>query len=335
MTTLPSYLSQIRRPAALLVMGLLAALMTLAAFAQTYPSKPIRLVLRSAPGGGDDLHARLLAPHLQEILGQPVVIDYRTGAGGLVAWEMIAKAPPDGYTIMLTASGLTSIRSLRPNVTIDPWRDYVWVSLFSRYMLVLSAHPVLPVKNLKELVTLARKRPGELSYGSSGVGATPHLAVEYFKAAAKLDILHVPYKGGGPMFQDLLGGRVDLGTSTPAPAIPHIRNGKIRALGVTGANRLHELPEVQTIAEGAGLPGFEFTGFYAIIAPAGTPGQIVTQLSEAVIKTVATPGFKDRFRKLVVGIEPTSSTPEQTLMMAKEDAAKASQIVRSANIKLD
>src|SRR5688572_20391605 len=170
--------------------------------AQAFPSKPVRLILRAPPGGTDDLLGRLLSIKMAETLGQQVIVDYRTGAGGMVAWEIVAKSPPDGYTVFLAASGLGAVKSLRPSATIDPWRDFTWVSQVVGYQLALVAHPSLPVKTLKELIALARSRPGQLSYGSSGIGATPHLLGEYFKAAAKVNILHVPYKGAGPMYID-------------------------------------------------------------------------------------------------------------------------------------
>lgn len=304
------------------------------ASAQGFPNKPIRLILRAPPGGADDIQARLLASQLTPLLGQQVVIDYRPGAGGLVAWEYMAKAPPDGYTIMLTASGLTSVRSLRPSVTIDPFRDYVWISQVSSFMLIFTGHPSLPVKNLKDVIALARKRPGELSYGSTGVGATPHLSFEYFKATAKVDIPHVPYRGAGPMFLDLVGGRLELGTSTPASAVPQVKAGRLHGLGVTGTSRLPELPDVPTVAEGAGLPGFEFTGFYAIIAPAGTPPDIVNTLSAAITKGMAPPAFREKFRA-AAGMEAVTTTPDEMLAIAKKDGEKVDKIVRGANIKAE
>lgn len=305
------------------------------AMAQAFPSKPMRMVLRAPPGGADDIQARLLGAELTTLLGQQVVIDYKPGAGGLVAWEYMAKAPPDGYTMMLTASGLTSVRSLRPSTTIDPWRDYQWVSMVSTFMLMFSAHPSLPVKNLKDVIALAKKRPGELSYGSTGTGATPHLAMEYFKAATRTDMQHIPYRGAGPMWLDVFGGRIALATSTTASPVPYIKAGRLRALGVTGAKRLPELPEVPTVAEGAGLPGWEFEGFYAIIAPGGTPKDIVAQLSAAVNKAIAVPGFKDKFRAAAGGFEAVASTPEQLLDIAKKDGAKIDKIVRDADIKAE
>src|SRR5919206_519165 len=230
---------------------------------QAFPVKPLRLVLRSPPGGTDDLLGRLLAQKMPETLGQQVIVDYRTGAGGLVAWELVAKAPPDGYTVFLAASGLGAVKSLRPSATIDPWHDYTWISQVVSYQLMLVAHPSLPVKTIKDLIALARSRPGQLTYGSSGIGATPHLVGEYFKAAAKVNIVHVPYKGAGPMYIDLFGGRIELASTVVSSAMPHIKSGKILPLGVSGAKRVPQLPDVPTIAE-AGVPGFEFDAFYSL-----------------------------------------------------------------------
>jgi tripartite-type tricarboxylate transporter receptor subunit TctC len=303
--------------------------------AQDFPSKPLRLVLRAPPGGADDLQARLLTAHLRPVLGQNVVIEYKTGAGGFVAWEYMAKLPPDPHTIMLTASGLASVRSLRPGTTIDPFRDYTWLSQISSFMLVFTSTPALPVKDIKELIALARKRPGEVNYGSTGVGATPHLAAEYFKAAAKIDAPHIPYKGAGGMFLDLLGGRIGWGTSTPAAAVAHVKAGRLRGLGVTGPRRLAELPDVPTVAEGAGLKGFEFTGFYAMIAAPNIPKDAAARLADAINKVVSSPEFRDQFVKAVAGMEPVASTPAEILALAKQDAAKVEKIVRTANIKAE
>ncbi|MBM3357175.1 MAG: tripartite tricarboxylate transporter substrate binding protein [Betaproteobacteria bacterium] len=302
-----------------------------AASAQKFPSKPLRIVVRAPPGGADDLHARVMAPRLGDVLGQRVIPDYRPGAGGLVAWEIVAKSPPDGYTLLLAASGLAAIRSLRADATaVDPWRDFAWVSQVANFPLVLTVHPSLPTKTLKDLVALARKRPGELNYGSSGVGATPHLAAEYFKAVAKIDIRHVPYKGASPMYLDLLGGRIEMGASVIGSAIPHIRNGKLRAMGVTSVTRSAQLPEAPTIAEG-GFPGFEFLPFYALVVAAGTPREIVSTLSEAIGKTISTPEVREQIIR--AGSEPASNTPEQMLQLARKGAAQIEEIVRTANIK--
>lgn len=315
-----------------MIVALLLCLIPPAVIAQTFPVKPLRIVVRAPPGGTDDLLGRLISLKMAEIFGQPVVVDYRTGAGGLVAWEHVAKAPPDGYTVLLAASGLGAIKSLRPNTTLDPWRDFTWVSQVTNYQLTLVVHPSLPTRTLKDLIALARSRPGQLSYGSSGLGATPHLSAEYFKAAAKVDILHVPYKGAGPMYVDLIGGRLEIGFSVVASAMPHIMSGRLRALGVTGAKRVPQLPQVPTIAEG-GVPGYELTAFYALLVPGKTPREIVARLAEATAKVVASPEYRERV--INAGMEPVSNTPEQMLEVAKMDGAKIDKIVRTANIKLE
>jgi tripartite-type tricarboxylate transporter receptor subunit TctC len=314
------------------ILVLLLCLLTPAVAAQTFPTKPLRIVVRAPPGGTDDLLGRLLAKHAPEVLGQQMIVDYRTGAGGLVAWEYVAKGPADGYTILLAASGLGAIRTLRPDATIDPWRDFTWVSQVTNYQLALVVHPSLPVKTLKDLVALARSRPGQLSYGSSGVGATPHFSAEYLKALAKIDILHVPYKGAGPMYVDLLGGRVEMAFSVIASALTHINSKKVRALGVTGAKRVPQLPDVPTFAEG-GVPGYEFTAFYALLVHSRTPREIVARLADATAKIVAMPEYRERVSG--VGMEPVSNTPEQMLQVAKLDAARIEKIVRTANIRLE
>ena len=314
---------------------LLAALLcgvSCALVAQSFPTKPVRLILRSPPGGTDDLLGRLLAQKMPDTLGQQVIIDYRTGAGGMVAWEIVAKSPPDGHTVFLAASGLGAVKSLRPDATIDPWRDFTWVSQVVGYQLMLVAHPSLPVKTVKDLIALARSKPGQLSYGSSGIGATPHLVGEYFKAAAKVNILHVPYKGAGPMYIDLFGGRIELASTLTSSAMPHIQAGKVRPLGVTGRKRVPQLPDVPTIAE-AGLPGFEFDAFYALVVPSATPREIVLKLADAAAKAVASPEYQKR--TIDGGLEPKSNTPEQMLQLAKADGAKIDKIVRTAGIKAE
>jgi tripartite-type tricarboxylate transporter receptor subunit TctC len=315
-----------------IALALLLCLLPAAVVAQSFPAKPLRIIIRAPPGGTDDLLGRLISQKMGEILGQPIIVDYRTGAGGLVAWEYTAKAPPDGYTILLAASGLGAIKSLRPDATIDPWRDFSWVSQVTNYQLILVVHPSVPVRTIKELIVLARHRPGQLSYGSSGVGATPHLAGEYFKSAAKVDIVHVPYKGAGPMFVDLMGGRLEMGFAVVASAMPHIANGRLRGLGVSGSTRVPQLPQVPTIAEG-GVPGYEFAAFYALLVPAKTPREIVARLNEATAKMVSAPEYRERV--MSAGMEPVSNTPEQMLQVAKQDGTKIDKIIRIANIKAE
>ena len=311
----------------------LACLVPCTAFAQGYPSKPIRYIVRAPPGGTDDLIARLMQPALSKALGQSVLVDYRPGAGGLVAWEYVSKQPPDGYTMLLAASGLAAIKTLRTDATLDPFRDLAWVTEVTSFMLILLSHPSLPAKNIAELIALAKKRPGELSYGSSGIAATPHLATEYFKAVAKVSINHVPYKGAGPMYLDLFSGRIELGAAVVGGALPHVRSGKVRALGVTGAKRSDQLPDVPTMAEG-GLKGFAFDPFYAIVVAAGTPREIVNALADGIAKAMSPPEFRAQFAK-VVGSAVATNTPEQMVQMAKKEAELIDRIVRTSGIKLE
>ncbi len=319
----------------ILLVALCAAALAvpLAAFAQGFPSKPVRLIVRAPPGGTDDLIARLISPAISKTVGQQVIVDYRPGAGGLVAWEYVAKQPPDGYTLLLAASGLAAIKSLRPDMPVDPFRDFGWVTQVTRFMLVLVVHPSLPPRTLKELIAFARNRPGQLSYGTSGVGATPHLAAEYFKSMARVQISHVPYKGAGPMYLDLIAGRIEMGAAVLGSALPHIRSGRIRALGVSGATRSAQLPEVPTIAE-AGLTGYEFEPFYALVVPARTPLEIMTTLSGAVAKAMSPPEFRAQFVK-IVGSEVVFNSPEQMLQVAKKEAELIDRIVSTANIKTE
>jgi tripartite-type tricarboxylate transporter receptor subunit TctC len=316
------------------VLALLACLLLpAAALAQSFPNKPLRLIVRAAPGGTDDLIARLVAPAVGKTLGQQMIVDYRPGAGGLVAWEYASKQPPDGYTVLLAASGLAAIKSLRPDMPIDAFRDFTWVSQVTSFMLVLTAHPSLPARNIRELVALARSRPGQLSYGSSGVGATPHLAAEYFKSVAKIQINHVPYKGAGPMYLDLMGGRIELGSAVVGGAMQHIRNGRIRGLGVSGAKRSPELPDLPTILE-SGYPGFVFEPFYALVLPAKASREIAGTLSDAVAKAMTTPEFREQFNR-IVGSEVVVNRPEQMLQVARQEAELIDRIVREAGIKAE
>ena len=300
--------------------------------AQPFPTKPLRLVVAFVPGGGDDYHGRVLAQKLSEILGQQVVVDNRAGAGGLVGWEHVAKSPADGYTMLLSGGGLAAIKSLRPNAPVDPIRDFVWVSMVAGYPLVLVVHPLVPAKDLRELIALAKAKPGQLDYGSSGVGATPHLAAEYFKSAAGVDIVHVPYKGSTPVYADLMAGLVSMYFAVPASGAPYVKSGKLRAIAVTSAKRASLLPSVPTMAE-AGLPGYDISSFYALLVPAGTPREIVNRLAEATARAVASPDLREKI--VNAGSEPASSTPEELLQIVKDSAAKYERIIKAANIKPD
>ena len=228
--------------------------------------------------------------------------------------------------------GLAAIKSLRPNAPVDPIRDFVWVSMVAGYPLVLVVHPLVPAKDLRELISLAKAKPGQLNYGSSGVGATPHLAAEYFKSAAGVEIVHVPYKGSTPVYADLMPGLVTIYFAVPASGAPYVKSGKLRAIAVTSAKRASLLPSVPTMAE-AGLPGYDISSFYALLVPAGTPREIVNRLAEATARAVASPDLREKI--VNAGSEPASSTPEELLQIVKDSAAKYERIIKAANIKPD
>ena len=308
----------------------LLCMLPLPAGAQGFPAKPLRLVVAFVPGGADDFHGRLVAQKLTEVLHQQVIVENRAGAGGLVGWEAVAKSPPDGYTMLLASPGLTVVKTLRPGVSVDPWRDFTWMSPVAQYSLVLVLHPSVPARTLKELISLAQARPGQLSYASSGIGAGPHIAAEYFKSAAKVDITHIPYKGSAPAYLDIMGGQVAMYFAVPGSGIPYVRGGRLRALGVTGAKRALQLPEVPTFAEG-GLDNFEFSTFYSLLVPSATPRDIVAKLSGSIAQALSAPEVREQIIR--AGSEPASGTPEQVLEMARNAAVKWERVIRIANIK--
>jgi tripartite-type tricarboxylate transporter receptor subunit TctC len=300
--------------------------------AERYPVKPVRIVVGFPPGGSDDTHARLLAQKMTEAFGRQMVVDNRPGAGGIIGQDSVAKAAPDGYTLLFAGPAIVIAPNLYPKMPYDLMRDLTPVSRVATFMAVLVVHPSVPAKSVKELIALARSRPGKLNFASSGAGAVPHLNGELFKQMAKVDITHIPYKGGAPALVDLIGGQVDMYFSLMGSAMSYIAAGKVRPLAVTSAARSKALPDVPTMAE-AGLPLYDLTGWYAIMAPSATPRDIISQLNAAVVNAVGSPDLQERLFKL--GSEPAISTPEQMLLRLREDMTKFSQIIRTAGVKLD
>ncbi len=297
--------------------------------AQSYPNKPIRFILPFAPGGSFDILGRIIGPKLAERLGQPVVPENRPGAGGNIGAEVTAKARPDGYTLLLTGTTISLSPSLYRKLHFDPIKDFTPVSLVAQTPLVVVIQPSLPVKNLKELVEYAKANPGKLNFGSGGIASTPHLAGELLKSLAKIDIVHVPYKGVGPALIGLMGREVDMVPASASAALPHIQSGKMRALAVLSNERIRSLPNVPTAKE-AGIDNFDVTMWYGILAPAGTPRDIVTRLN-AEWTTIATiPDIMEKIQK--VGFEPMSSTPEQFAGFLKAEILRWSKIIKEANI---
>ncbi len=310
-----------------------AALAMSAARAQTWPAKSVRFISPFAPGGGADITSRVIAQKLSEALGQQVLVDNRGGAGGMIGVDLGAKAPPDGYTMVLGTIGPIAINpSLYSKMPYDPVKDLVPVTLAADALNVLVVHPALPVKNVKELVALGRARPNQLNYGSSGPGATDHLAGELFNMLTGTKMVHVPYKGGAPAMLDLMAGNVQIIFSTVSTAIGQIKSGKVRALGMTGTKRFVLMPELPTIAQ-AGVPQFAVNNWYGVFVPAGTPREIVARLNTEIVKVLHLPDAKQRL--LESGIEATPTTQEQFAAYIQSETKKWAKVVKDANVKVE
>ena len=316
-----------------LVCALLFLLAASAAHAQAWPNRTIRLISPFAPGGGADITSRAIAQKLSPALGQQVVVDNRGGAGGMVGVDIAAKAPPDGYTIVLGTIGPIAINpSLYAKMPYDPAKDLVPVGKAANALNVLVIHPSLPAKSVKEFIALARAHSGQLNYGSSGPGATDHLAGELFNALAKVKMIHVPYKGGAPAMLDLVSGNVQVVFSTVSTALGSIQGSKVRALAMTGNQRFERMPELPTIAE-AGLKGFEVNNWYGLFAPAGTSRGIVNRINRELVQILAMDDVKKRL--LDSGIIATSSAPDVFQSYIQNETKKWAKVIRDSNIKVE
>jgi tripartite-type tricarboxylate transporter receptor subunit TctC len=310
---------------------LAAALLTAgAAYAQSYPVKPIRVVT-AEPGGGNDLAARTIGQAVAPRLGQPWVVDNRGGAGGLIAFETVARAPADGYTLLVYAGNVWTIPLLRKNVRYE-LKDFAPITWAARSPSTIVVHPSVPVHSVQDLIALAKARPGQLSYGAGGVGASTHLAAELFKSMAKVDILFVPYKGNGPAMNDLISGQVQMMFGTAGTVTAHIKSGRVRAIAVTSAEPSILAPGLPTVAA-SGLPGYESISIYGVYAPAGTPQAIIRQLNLAIVAVLNTPELRERF--LNVGMETVGSTPEQLAAAMRTDEARLRKVINEAGIRGD
>ncbi len=302
-------------------------------YAQTYPNKPIRLVLPYPPGGGSDTIARPLAQRLAAGLGQQVIVDNRGGASGNIGMELAAKSPPDGYTIVMALTAQLAVNpSLFKKLPYDPVKDFVPITLMASGPYILVVHPSLPVKSVKEFIALARKHPGQIAYASSGNGSGGHLAAALLGSMTGIKMLHVPYKGGGPALADLLAGNVQMLFSTYAAGKGHIQSGRIRALAVSTAKRPSIIPDLPTVAE-AGVPGYDSGVWYAMLAPAGTPQDIVAKLNREIVRVLHTP----EYTKLLVNgaIDPVGSTPEELAGYMNAEIAKYAKIIKEAGMRVD
>lgn len=303
-----------------------------AAQAQSYPSKPIRFVIPFTPGGNTDVLGRLLAQKMTEAWGQQVIIDNRAGAGGTVGVELTAKAPPDGYTIVMGSFGSVLVaRSLYPNLGYDPQRDLAPVVLVSTPPGLLVVHPSLPVRNVRELIQVARANPGKLNYASAGSATWNHLFGELFKSMANVQVQHVPYKGSAPAVTDLLGGHVEMMFSPFPPVLPQIKANKLRAVALSSAQRSSLLPDIPTINE-SGLPGYDAVSWFAVLAPAKTPAATVAQLNREINRILQLPDVKASLA--ADGAEPAGGTPEQLAASIREGAAKWGKLIQQLNVKL-
>ena len=308
------------------------ALFSASALAQGFPSKPVRVVVPFPPGGGTDIVARTVAPKMSELLGQPVVVDNRSGAGGNLGTEVVAKSPADGYTLLVASASSAINTTLVKGLSWDLARDFSPVVLLVVNQHLLAAHPSVPAANARELIALAKAKPGQVTYASYGNGSSAHLTAELFKMTAGVDLLHVPYKGAAPAVNDLIGGQVNVMFADVAALLPHLKSGRLKALGIGSAHRFEGLPEVPTISE-SGLPGFEAGGFLGLVAPGGTPPAVIAALNAAALKSLAMPDVRERL--LALASPPMGGTPGQFGQYLKAEIDKWARVIRAGNITSD
>ena len=316
-----------------LLLAALSLCCPLAALAQAYPTKSIRVIVGFAPSGGTDIAARTLSQKLAETLGQSIVIDNRPGAGGTIGNALAATAPPDGYTLLMTANGPHAIApSLYASLPYDIFKDYASISLVATNPYVLLVHPSLPATSVKEFIAWLKANPNQANFSSAGNGTPAHLAGELFKAMASVSMTHVPYKGAAPALTGLMGGQVNVLFSEMLTAAPHLKSGKVRALAVTTSTRTAFLPDLPTISE-TGLAGYDVSVWYGLLAPAGTPKAIIARLNSEVVHALQTQDVKERFSNM--GSTASSSTPAEFDALIKRDYEKWARVIKSAGIKLE
>ena len=297
-----------------------------------YPVKPIRLIVAVPPGGPADTLSRLISPRLTQALGQPIVIDNRPGANGNIAYETVARAVPDGYTLTAVAAGVAINPSLYRDVQYDPIADFAPITQGISVPNILVVHPTVAAAALKDLITLAKTRPRELAFASAGNGTSGHLALEQFTQMSGIEVNHVPYKGGGPALSDLIGGQVQALFSIALTAIPQVKAGRIRALAITSARRSALAPELPTVAE-SGFPGFEVVGWFGWLAPARTPTEIIVRLNREIVRILKLPEMQERL--LALGADPVASTPEAFAAFIRSERDKWARVIRHANIRAE
>jgi tripartite-type tricarboxylate transporter receptor subunit TctC len=327
-----------RRQALLLSAGTVASLVASAALAQgpsnpaAYPERPVKIIVPFAPGAGTDAMGRLIAQKLGEVLGGTFVVDNRVGASGAIGTQFVAQAPADGYTLLLVASPFTTVAASLPSANYDPLRQFAPVGMIASGPLVWAANTRLPANNMKELIALARQKPGALNYGSAGTGGVNHLVLESLKARTGTFITHIPYRGVAPATMDMIGGQIQLVTGTIPALLPFIKNGSVKPLAVTSAKRSSALPDVPSMSE-SGLVGFDVLNYFAISAPAGTPPAIVNTLNAAINKIVTMPDVLARFK--VDAVDPAPGTPAQLGQFIEADYRAWVNVVKTQNLKID
>jgi len=314
------------------LLGCAAVLVAPIAPAQNYPHKPIRVIVSVPAGATPDVTARLVTPGLAQQLGQPLVVDNRGGAGGLIGAELVAKAAPDGYTLFISSPGALTILPHLRKVPYDTLKDFAPISLISIGPFVLITHPSVPARTVKELVALAKAQPGKLNYASAGNGVANHLAMELFKQMAGVDITHVPYKGAPQAVTDVLAGHMNMMFNSIAPIVGHIKAGRVRVLGIASSKRSPQLPDIPTISE-AGVPGYESENWFGMFAPAKTPKRIIARLNEAVVKVVRSPEIQSQFAAL--GADAVGNSPEEFAAFVRRDMQQYAKIVKQSGAKLD
>jgi tripartite-type tricarboxylate transporter receptor subunit TctC len=321
----------LRRAACVCLVAVLALAAPLAS-AQQYPARTIRVVVPFPPGAFNDTLGRLLAQEFQKTWGQPAIVENRPGAGSAIGADLVAKSPGDGYTLLIVAFPFALINSLHARMGMDVTRDFAPIAWCGATPNILVVNPSVPANSVGELLALARAKPGTLNYASTGTGSSNHLSMELFKSMTNTDIVHVPYKGSAPAVTDLLGGQINIMFDNTPNVLPHIRAGKMRALGVTTLNRSSFTPELPTVAE-SGVPGYEVTAWFGMVAPAGTPKDVVAKLNAEVNRVLALPETKERFLK--AGVEPTGGSPEEFARHIRTEVTKWAKVVKDADIKAD
>jgi tripartite-type tricarboxylate transporter receptor subunit TctC len=309
----------------------LACVQPLACAQAPYPSRPVRIVAPSAAGSAADTVARVIAPLLSERIGQPVVVDTRPGAATIAGTEAVAKAVPDGHTLLIALPALAINPSIYKSLPYDALRDFTAITQAVNQPNLFVVHPSLPARSVRELITLAKARPGELVYASAGVGASSHLTIALFLVMTGTSMLHVPYKGPGPGLIDLMAGRVTLAATSTIASLPYVRNGRLRALAVTTAKRVASLPDIPTVAESGMAPGYESVSWFGLVAPAGTPGEVVSRLHKEAVAILRAQDVTERFAR--EGAEVVANSPEEFDRYIRAEAIKWAKIIKSAGIK--